>query len=502
MLPSSITIVGGGTAGWMTAALLAKQWAQHKVSISLIESKKIGTLGVGEGSTPFLRDLFKRLGVSEQEWMPSCDATYKFGIAFPHWCEQREGVEASYFHPFYAEIDAPMAPHFFSACQHRQQGFDTPCHPDDYFLTSYLAKQNQLPTSAGKAIPGLDYGYHFDASKLGQFLMQYACKLGVNHIIDEVTSVEQNESGITAIHTAQSGALQSQFYVDCSGLKGLLIQQTLGESLLDYSQYLPNNRAVAIQCQHKQGLPVGGYTLSKAVKQGWIWSIPLQSRNGNGLVYSADYVSAQEAEAALREQINEHSAPAMHLRWNVGRIEQHWKRNCVAVGMSQGFLEPLEAPMLNTVQQTIESFIDYMEQSTVNNIKRSSFNQTVNRLIDGTCDYLQAHYKLNTRTDSQYWLENRERPTRNTLLNEVMAAWKGEHAFEPVLAKYEDQLAYGKTSWYCILAGMQHFQPLSKGSVTRVNQQHQKILSYCQSLAKRFDSAESQLLSARESIVC
>lgn len=484
MRPKQIIIVGGGTAGWMCANLLAAKWASTGTQITLVESSSIGTLGVGEGSTPFLRTFFAQLNISEEQWMPACDATYKCGITFPNWCSEQ--ANNSYFHPFYSEIDSQLVTDFFSACNQRREGFDCDSHPDHYFVTAYVAQQNKAPKLAQDAQSDIDYAYHFDATKLGLFLKNHGLSLGVKCIDDEVTKVNSGPLGIEALETTQNGILYADFFIDCSGFSGLLIQQTLGEQLIDYSGYLPNNRAVAIQSENAENSVLKSFTLSKGLKHGWRWSIPLQSRTGNGYVYCSDFVSEQAAEQELREEINDFESKALHLHWTPGRINQHWKQNCLAVGLSQGFLEPLEAPMLNIAQQTCEAFIEFVETLTNAEQSRQQFNLLINNMIDGTRDYLQAHYKLNSRTDTPYWVFNRENRVQSAALKDILSAWSISGVFEHSLARHQQLLTYKKTSWYCILAGMHHYSAPTKGALRLTRKKRQRAQQQCQQLAAQF----------------
>lgn len=481
MRPKQIIIVGGGTAGWMCANLIAAKWSATGTKITVVESSKIGTLGVGEGSTPFLRNFFAQLNISEKQWMPACDATYKVGIAFPNWC--KENHAGSYFHPFYSEIDSQLATEFFTACNQRREGFNCNSQPDHYFVTAYLAHQNKAPKRVQAAAVEVDYAYHFDATKLGLFLKQHALSLGVNLIDDEVTQVNSDAHKITSLITTNHGALNADFFIDCSGFKGLIIQQTLKETLIDYSAYLPNDCAVAIQSSTTDTNLIPSYTLSKGMKHGWRWSIPLQSRTGNGYVYCSDFVNAQDAEQELREEIKDFTSHALHLKWTPGRISQHWKQNCLAVGLSQGFLEPLEAPMLNIAQQTCEAFIDAMDTMHDWEQSRQALNLLINNMIDGTRDYLQAHYKLNSRDDTPYWIYNRENPNQSATLSDIIAAWSAKGRFEQSLLKHHQQLTYRKTSWYCLLAGMQHYPPATKTALRLSHKKQHRAQQQCQHLA-------------------
>lgn len=482
MIPKSIVIVGGGTAGWMAANLMMHHWQDLGVSITLIESSDIGTIGVGEGSTPFLRHFFETLGIAEAQWMPMCDATFKCGISFPNWCDEQRNTR--YFHPFYNEIDSNAAVDFMQSCQHRRQGFDTPCLPDDYFATAYLAYHDRAPYDTNQRPLGVDYGYHFDSAKLGAFMAQHATKLGVKHVNDTVVSVTKNGQNIGSIETLMHGQLNADLFIDCSGMKGLLIQQTLGEALLNYQDYLTNNRAIAIATPYKTSDNFGSYTISKGLSSGWMWQIPLQSRVGNGYVYSDKYQTKEEAEHELRHELDDFQSPSLHLNWTPGRIQHHWQGNCLAVGMSQGFLEPLEAPMLNLVQQTIELFIETcsIADEQQNRIK---FNNIINNLIDGTRDYLQAHYATNSRSDSQYWQDVRNNPNRSDALSSVLSSWCSPQNFDTCLAQHHALTVYGKTSWYSLLAGMDVFPNIDKKGLKLIKRKHQRATAHCQQLLQR-----------------
>lgn len=458
-----VVIVGGGSSGWMAANLMAHRWAKQGISISLIESEKIGTIGVGEGSTPFLKAFFDELGIAEQDWMPACNATYKCGINFPGWSTVT-GHE-SYFHPFYSDSDAKQAKPFFENCQDRRNGTLGPILPDDYFVSGILAKQRQAPICPPEHPTDIIYGYHFDAGLLGQYLKKRAIGLGVTHIEDTIDKVHQDGQGnIAILETCEHGPIRGDFFVDCSGLKGLLIQQTLGEKVLPYKQFLANDSAVAIQTPHDDPTSIPSETVSRALSNGWSWHIPLVNRMGNGYVYSSSHISQAQAEQELRDLLGPAAdgKKALHIHWNPGRIENHWKQNCVAVGMSQGFLEPLEAPMLFLTQRTIENFIDLASQGGFNQATAEQFNRQINNAIDGTRDYLQAHYKLNTRSDSQYWIDARENRNMSKPLAELLDGWLSDGNFDEVLAKHLDSLAYLKTSWYCIMAGKGHFNPATQ----------------------------------------
>jgi len=461
-----IIIIGGGTAGWMTANLMAHQWIKLGFKISLIESTKIGTVGVGEGSTPFLKEFFQTLNIPEQKWMPACNATYKCGIRFPDWTVDKQ--QNSYFHPFYSDIDGELAKIFFNQCNIKRAGAAAFTNPDDYFVTSALANNHKAPKYIEPSDENLTYGYHFDAELLGVFLKQHALSLGVNHVNDSVVNTIVDKHGnIAILQTQQHGAIRGDFFVDCSGFKGLLIQEVLGESLISCKNHLFNDSAVAIQTpyEHLDSMPCE--TVSKALKYGWVWHIPLMNRMGNGYVYSSDYVSKEQAESELRALLGEQAKgqAARHLHWRPGRLQQHWKKNCVAIGLSQGFLEPLEAPMLYIVQRSIEEFIELYQSGHFTNTHQQKFNDKINNIIDGTRDYLQAHYKINARQDTQYWIDNRNNRAISPVLDELLQGWQNKENFDQIIHQNMPHLAYLKTSWYCLFSGKGYFKDNIKNQI-------------------------------------
>jgi hypothetical protein len=461
-VPKHVVIVGGGTAGWMTANLVAHHWAKLGTRVSLIESTKIPTVGVGEGSTPYLKEFFDTLGISESEWMQQCNATYKCGIRFPNW-STKQGYQ-SYFHPFYSDNDSPLAKQFFDMCNSNRKGRSVLTRPDDFFIAAALARHRKAPIHIDQHNPDAVYAYHFDAELLGQFLKQHALQMGVNHIDDKVTEVVNQQNGnIAILQTQKHGPLRGDLFFDCSGFRGLLIQQNLGERVTSYSDQLFNNSAIAIQTPYCQSTEVASDTLSEALSAGWAWKIPLQNRFGNGYVYSSDYLTKNQAEQELREflGVEANDQDAVHLKWTPGRISQHWKNNCMAIGLAQGFLEPLEAPMLFIVQKSIERFISCFTEGDFTDKYQRSLNHEINNMIDGTRDYLQAHYKLNSRTDSQYWRDNRENTHLSSTLTAILTTWSSTENFDQCLATHAASLAYLKTSWYCLLAGKGYFSNLT-----------------------------------------
>jgi hypothetical protein len=449
--PKKIVIVGGGTAGWMAANLLACQWTHTE--ICLIESNDIGIIGVGEGSTPHLKLFFDAIKVPDAQWMPRCNATYKNGITFNNWSTVK-GFE-SYFHPFAAQIDDIFTvPLFFKNIQARMQGYNVNAHPNNYFLESHLTKNNLGPLP-NECFPfGIAYGYHFDSALLGQFLSENAQQKGVTRLVGNVVDVGIKSDGeISHLILDDSRQLAADFFVDCSGFNALLIQKALKVNYISFKDNLVNNAAVVMPSKIPDIIPVE--TKSTALSNGWVWQIPLQNRFGNGYVYSDDYIDSDKAETELRQHLGllDSASEARHLTMKVGRVEKHWHKNCLAVGLSQGFIEPLEATAIALTYNTIAQFIQHFEQGNGTEQYMSSFNQDINTRFDGIRDYVVCHYKANQRSDSDYWLDNANNKNISENLSKIIYLWRHSKDFSGDMFKHKLMGSYQPKSWACLLAG-------------------------------------------------
>ncbi|HEY7005665.1 MAG TPA: tryptophan halogenase family protein, partial [Sphingomicrobium sp.] len=350
--PRSVIILGGGTAGWMTANLLRRRWSDQGTKISLIESKDIGIIGVGEGSTPQLKAFFDELGIAEAEWMPRCNATYKAGIEFDGWSD-RPGYER-YFHPFPTEVDGFTQGRFFYSTRARRTGRDVPAHPDPFFVPTRIAREGLAPLAPSNFPFFVSYGYHFDAHLIGAFLRDFGTERGIEHIDARIASVELDGGGNVAALVAEDGRrFEADFFVDASGFRAAIIEGALEEPHRPFAENLFNDRAVVAPTQHGPG-PLHACTRSTAKSAGWIWHIPLTNRIGNGYVYSSRYIDPDDAAAEFRAHLGlADDAEVRHLQMKCGRIERSWVKNCLAVGLAQGFLEPLEATALHIVLATV-----------------------------------------------------------------------------------------------------------------------------------------------------
>lgn len=461
--PPDIVVLGGGSAGWITACLLQRHLASKGGSVTVVESPEIGIIGVGEGSTPQLKAFFDQLGIEEAEWMPACDATYKLGIRFTGWSE-REDFE-SYYHPFPGPVDLHTEPHFVHNCLLARHAFDVPAHPDDWYLATRLSEAGRGPHPSEVFPFAPSYGYHFDAYKLGAFLRDWAVTRGVVHRPMKVVAVERSEDGdITALLGEDGDRVEGEFFVDCSGFRARLAQQELGGRFLSFSDNLFNDRAVVIPTSHSAAFRP--QTDAVAMSAGWRWAIPLTTRQGNGYVYSSRHISDEDAEAELRVALGlapEEGPDARVLEMKVGRLENSWTHNCLAAGLAQGFLEPLEATALHIVIATALEFVQAFEAGGYSDRHRDAFNSSIAARYEGIRDYIVAHYRLSQRRDTPYWRENAGNHNLSVGLKTMMTAWFRQ---QDLLAANDEAYGgnryYANASWHCLFAGLGTFPPKEK----------------------------------------
>lgn len=456
--PKRVLVVGGGTAGWMAANLVVSRW--DNVEVCLLESADIGIIGVGEGTTPHLKFFFDTIEVPESEWMPRCNATYKNGISFLNW-SFTPGYE-SYFHPFPAQTDDMTVPIFFSNIMARMQGNDVNAHPDNYFLETYLTRKNLAPIPAESFPFGVGYGYHFDSTLVGEFLAEKAVSRGVKRIFSTVKEVVLASNGeLQAVRLDDDSLFSADFFIDCSGFKSLLLQGALKSSYRSFQENLFNNAAVVLPTPISEIIPPE--TKSTALSNGWAWRIPLTNRFGNGYVYSSDYITPDQAEIELRQHLGllDSNTEARHLKMKVGRVEKHWNKNCLAIGLSQGFIEPLEATALALSFETIVRFMKHYENGSYTNKFQDQFNIEINAKFDGVRDYIVCHYKANQRKDTKYWKENAANTNLSEKLKEVLNLWSNSKNFAGDMRARNLEGSYQAKSWACLLAGYGVFPELS-----------------------------------------
>lgn len=397
-----VVVVGGGTAGWMTAAALAKL-LPTRCSVHLVESEAIGIVGVGEATLPQIRGFNDRLGIDEADFMAATRATFKLGIEFRDWGRPGD----SYIHPFgtfgtgQGEVDFH---HYWSRVR-RETGSVPPIGEFSMAVTMAYANRFALPTAdPGKIESTFNYAYQFDATLYAPYLRRVAEQLGVRRTEGRIVDVElDGESGDVRGVVLEGGArIEGDLFVDCSGFVSLIIGKALNEPFEDWSRWLPCDRAVAMPCRTRTAL--SPYTTAAAMPDGWRWRIPLQHRTGNGYVYASAFASDEQTRADLVAAVEgEPIAEPRVLKFKAGRRRHSWVRNCVAVGLSSGFLEPLESTSIYLIQAAITGIVDLFPEREVSAVDRDEFNRVIDLEYDRIRDFLILHYHQTERSDSEFW---------------------------------------------------------------------------------------------------
>ncbi|MCX4662128.1 tryptophan halogenase family protein [Streptomyces uncialis] len=462
----SIVVVGGGTSGWMTASYLSAAFGE-RISVTVVESARVGTIGVGEATFSTVRHFFEYLGLSEETWMPACNATYKLGIRFENW----RAPGHHFYHPFERQrvVDGFTLPDWWLADGGATERFDKECflvgtlcdtmrsprHLDGALFEGDLTDRPAGRSTLAEQGTQFPYAYHFDAALLADFLRDYAVARGVRHVVDDVVHVARDERGwISHVATRGSGDLAGDLFVDCTGFRGLLINDALDEPFESYQDTLPNDSAVALRVpvdMEREGLRP--CTTSTAQAAGWIWTIPLFGRVGTGYVYARDYCTPEEAERTLRRFVGPAAddLEANHIRMRIGRSRRSWVNNCVAVGLSSGFVEPLESTGIFFIQHAIEQLVKHFPDADWDPALRSAYNTLVNRCMDGVREFLVLHYYGAARADNEYWRDTKTRKIPDSLAERV-EQWRTKLPHpESVYPHYHGFEAY---SYVCMVLGL------------------------------------------------
>lgn len=440
----SIVIVGGGTAGWMSACALANRFRTCK--ITLVESAEIGTVGVGEATVPYLKEFLKDLKIDEQDFIKHTRATYKLGIDFDGWHKPGE----RFLHPFAgygARIARIPFHHFWTKLKQQNTALEL----DAYCLASQMARHNKfaLPkTNCDVELSSFNYAFHFDANLFAQYLSKIAQQLGVTRIESRVTRVNQCvDSGfIKSLELTNSETINGELFIDCSGFKGLLIEETLKTGYEDWRHWLPCDRAVAVPCASK-GEPAP-YTRSLAMEAGWQWRIPLQHRVGNGYVYASSYLSDDEALAQLQKNLQgEALAEPKLIPFITGLRKQTWNKNVFSIGLASGFLEPLESTSIYLVQSSLDIFINHFPNNRFDPVLIASVNHILRQRQERLRDFLIFHYAANQRHGQKFWDDCRSMTLPESLTQRIKT-------FRHIAQVPLDELDFFRTnSWLAMFAG-------------------------------------------------
>ena len=426
-----ILIIGGGTAGWLTAAYLAKflgRGDQRSVEITLLESSEIGTIGVGEGAFPTIRTTLQFLGIDETQFIRGASATFKQGIRFNDWLHTPENGEHSHFiHPFEAPFHAEEADLVLSWLL--QDPANRSPFAEAVTIQSRVAEAGRAPKRPheGEFSGPLNYAYHFDARQLAEVLSQRAMELGVAHLPGRLTGYQLTADGaIDHVVTDAQGRLDADLFIDCSGFRAELIGQALGSPFKSAREHLFVDRALACKISYDQpDAPIQSYTIAAAHEAGWTWDIGLNGARGIGCVYSSDHIDDDRAEAILRDYIGPRGGEVTprKIAFESGYREKQWVRNCVAVGLSAGFLEPLEATGLVLIEAAAGMIAELFPHSGPIDAPARRFNELMTARYDNIITFLKLHYCLSRRTEP-FWRENADPASVPDRLRELLEQWK------------------------------------------------------------------------------
>ncbi|WP_066794120.1 tryptophan halogenase family protein [Sphingomonas soli] len=431
MAKRSILIVGGGTAGWLTAAYLARalELSDHgRLEITLLESADIGIIGVGEGTFPTIRETLKFLGIDESRFIRETSATFKQGIRFTDWVRTPENGEHSHFFhpfepPFYAD-GANLIPYWLL-----QDEATRPPFAEAVTIQNRVANARRAPKRPheGDFDGPLNYAYHFDAASLAQVLAERARELGVRHLQGTLREVTLDAAGaIAEIATAEHGALSADLYVDCTGFRSELIGRAMQVPFKSVRNHLFANAAVTCKLPYERpDAPLESFTIATAHEAGWTWDIGLAGARGIGCVYSSDHIDADRAEAILRAYVGPRDAEyqTRRIAFEAGYREKQWVKNCVAVGLSGGFLEPLESTGVLLIEAAIGMIAELFPHNGPIDAPARRFNQLIAARYDNIVNFLKLHYCLSQRTEP-FWRENADPATIPERLRELLEEWR------------------------------------------------------------------------------
>jgi tryptophan 7-halogenase len=441
-----IVIVGGGTAGWMAAAAFSRFLDNGRRKIILIESDEIGTVGVGEATIPAIQSFNRMLDIPENEFMRETQGTFKLGIEFVNWGQLGD----RYFHPF-GQYGQDLHGINFHQLYLRERARGSSIDIGEYSMSTMAARHGRF----GRPMPGarspvseINYAFHFDAGLYARYLRRYAEGNGVVRREGKIVEVNRREGDgfVDSVTLADGSKISGELFIDCSGFRGLLIGETLGVGYEDWSHWLPMDRAIAVPSANVG--PPDPYTRSTARAAGWQWRIPLQHRTGNGHVYSSKYISDDEAEAVLMSNLEgEALAPPRRLRFTTGMRDQCWSHNVVALGLSGGFLEPLESTSIHLIQNGIARLFALFPDKGFSTLERDEYNRGMKDVYVDIRDFIILHYKATQRDDTPFWRYVRDMDVPEPLARKIELFKTRARVFR------ENAELFTMPSWVAVMLG-------------------------------------------------
>jgi tryptophan halogenase len=495
--------VGGGTAGWMTAAYLVKAFGQS-VRITLLEAPTISKIGVGEATVPNLQKVFfDFLGIPEEEWMREVNGSFKTAVKFINWRKFVEGESSNHFyHPFgiLPSCDGvPLPQYWFHLTGGRRGAVDYACFREPAIMD---AKRSPKFLDGRRAVT---HAWHFDAHLVADFLARWAKQRGVTHILDAVKTVETDAAErICSVATESGRVLKADLYVDCTGFRGLLINDALGEPFIDMSDHLLCDSAVAAPVANDDERDgIEPYTSSIAMKGGWTWKIPMLTRFGSGYVYSSKFTSPDQATQEFCELwgLDENKTNFNRIRFRTGRNRRAWVGNCVSIGLSSCFLEPLESTGIYFITASIYQLAKHFPTRAFDQGLIAGFNREIEFMFDDCRDFVQAHYLTSTRDDSPFWLANKNDLKLSDNILEKIAIYRAGLPVNPPLSSEEDYYGsfdnefhnfWTNGSYYCIFAGMGFLPDRPLGRLAY----RPEAVDEAKRIFKRIQQQQSELVSS------
>ena len=456
--PLTIVIVGGGTAGWLTAAFLQNQLPHtlnRPVNITVIEAEDIPTVGVGEATIPSIRQTLAACGIEEHVFLKNCGATFKQGIEFINWRDTpNEGEGNSYFHPFGDQImvagkDATWQ--WLQLPEHQRAAY-----AEQFSVQAEAARSGQAPKNfKDKPYDGaLAYAYHLDAGKLAQFLKTLSKQRGALHKVQKVVEVERRGEVIDALRLDNNERIKADLFIDCTGFAARLINSDKQNDFNSLSDTLFVDRAVVTRVENDSLADVIGYTKSTAQSAGWIWDIALQDRRGVGHVYSSRYIDDDAAKAELAAYVKQpvETLETRRLDMRIGYHDQQWRGNCVAIGLSSGFLEPLESTGIYLIEMANWAMLEFVPRYLAGAQPQSSYNRILHNHYRNIADFLKMHYCLSNRRDTAFWRDNCDPATIPQSLQTNLATWKS--AVPSIYDFHSTTQCFSATNYKFVLYGM------------------------------------------------